>query len=161
MYLEFRTWLGFCLIDFLLCLVVLRKGHSCRERVTEEQAALWLLGWSDFFFFFLCLTWKKAGWIGESEGGDKLEWVTRQPAISKHRWMSERPEVVGGRRRKCGRPCEVEALQVHQQPLSPHWKNIHKLLGSLLSSLHSFWCVLTLDTTSLTKEAPLSRRLKV
>lgn len=102
-------------VIFLCCLVVLCHGHPCRERVAEQQAVLWLLGWSDFCAFDL-----EESRLDRWEWGRRYtEWVTRQPAVSKHRWVSERAEVAGGRRRKCGRPCEVEALQVCQQPLSP------------------------------------------
>lgn len=75
---------------------------------------------------FVCLTWKKAGWIGESEGGDTLSGL---PGNQRSASTGESGRGQGGRRRTCGRPCEVEALQVCQQPLSPLERDPHCFSG--------------------------------
>lgn len=52
---------------------------------------------------FLCLTWKKAGWIGKSEGGDKLSGLpgNQQSAstgesVRGQRWLEGGGGSVGG-----------------------------------------------------------------
>lgn len=108
---------------------------------------------------FVRLTWKKAGWIGESEGGDTLSGLpgnqrsaSTGESVRGQRWLEGGGGSVGGPAR--WRLCR------YASSLSPHWKEIHSASRGLLSSLHSFWWVVTFDTTSLTKEALLSRRLK-
>lgn len=115
MYLEFGTRLG-VLLDWFFC-AWWSFAMDIRVESGWQSSRQFCDCWAEVMF--VCLTWKKAGWIGEREGGDTLSGLPGNQRSASTGEISERPEVVGGRRRKCGRLCEVEALQVCQQPLSP------------------------------------------